>query len=949
MLRRAAGKPLGENYPEVMAAAFSGPTGSTQRRRFFEGLCAGKIPGSSHFLLALLANSGASSVLLTTNFDHLSETAYAHYTTRLLRIFLSGDDLDQVHLHDGNPKIVKLHGDFLFDDLANLEHEMRLRVNENMRSKLLAALTNRGLLVLGYGGRDTSIMSLLEYCLKTKGVLRLGIWWVAVSSEEFNNPLVKTLQQIASDNRKPFHFLISPKGAAHFLSRCCRKLDIGIMRRPRFGAGRQSNITLSNLGRFQLRPTPRPTIHHVKHSAVENSRRAALLRSKESTWITDDNTIVLVRSILERQHRRPIFYFSFRFARNFPVTEHLIDSVLTFAATLGVFRPGDSLVGVLEQLLLLNTIFIFDDVPSRNGSAWTHHFLDLVKSAVTAQGRTRKGTVIVLSPPCGSPESLQDTLGCVDAKFPQGNRNLQLMAKLRFAEEGTLLCALFDGPGAQFLEFACQCGIIDQRGNRFCIKEKYREYFAAQEVPLSELARAAAILDVQSDDTSLFGGGIHFHLEAARLYFAAAEYAKAAKIDAPICWFLVHAYGMQFAKAAYSDLREYFIPWRERREQLLRSLSRIDFLQLWRALVDTAIRLRVVDPDLNVELSQVRRDIKEMWPDAWLHAHDGVTSIAKGDPSGGITSLRNASTVLSKEHDFRGLAYIQFELTEHLMDRAEATSNLKDLRAALRCARKSERLFASLGDSLMSDLCKENQSGCLLKLERAHEAEKVLKKFVSDPGLSRRKAVVYGNLFTCNLLLNRHDVAEGYFFESNLNAAYVGYWDGVLRNVLALAEYVAGPSARLMKDCPALADVYDRACSVWSFRPTEWGSMGISKLLARFTRKEIASTYPTASVTKLLTTFLSATKSRLDPWKRVTSAFFVSCLLRFHVKSTKLERLWRAVKPLLSVEEQRWLYCGISWLSSDQREDLRTFAIRHGLPDDIRQLFADMVKTAHSL
>src|SRR5712691_12832093 len=60
MLRSTDRKRLGETYPEVMAAAFSGPTGPPQRRRFFEGLCAGKVPGSSHFLLALLANSGAS-------------------------------------------------------------------------------------------------------------------------------------------------------------------------------------------------------------------------------------------------------------------------------------------------------------------------------------------------------------------------------------------------------------------------------------------------------------------------------------------------------------------------------------------------------------------------------------------------------------------------------------------------------------------------------------------------------------------------------------------------------------------------------------------------------------------------------------------------------------------------------------------------------------------------
>ena len=272
-----------------------------------------------------------------------------------------------------------------------------------------------------------------------------------------------------------------------------------------------------------------------------------------------------------------------------------------------------------------------------------------------------------------------------------------------------------------------------------------------------------------------------------------------------------------------------------------------------------------------------------------------------------------------------------------------------DLKAALRFARNSERLFALLGDTFMSDLSRENQSGCLLKMERAKEAEKILRNFVSDPGLSRRKAVVYGNLFTSNLLLNRHDLAEGYFFESNLNAAYVGYWDGILRNVLALVEYLTTPAGRLMKNSPTLLNAYGCACNVWSFRPTEWGSTGLSKLLARSARTEIASTHSTVSTTKYLTTFLSATKTHLDPWKRVTNAFFVACLQRFHGKSPRLENLWRAAKPLLSVEEQNWLRCGISWLSPDHRVDLQTFAVKRGLPNDIQQLFGQMVKSAQSL
>ena len=90
--------------------------------------------------------------VFTTNFDHLTETALAQTCSRPTRVYMHREALDTLPPLASFARVVKLHGDFLFDSLANTDAEMGEAVSAAMRANLAAALCHRGLLVAGYTG-----------------------------------------------------------------------------------------------------------------------------------------------------------------------------------------------------------------------------------------------------------------------------------------------------------------------------------------------------------------------------------------------------------------------------------------------------------------------------------------------------------------------------------------------------------------------------------------------------------------------------------------------------------------------------------------------------------------------------------------------------------------------------------------------------------------------------
>lgn len=78
---------------------------------------------------------------------------------------------------DDSLKVVKLHGDFLFSDIDNTEEQTK-DLRQYMKEGLELFLRVGGLIVVGYSGRDDSVMSPLEDLMDDPNAFRYPLYWV---------------------------------------------------------------------------------------------------------------------------------------------------------------------------------------------------------------------------------------------------------------------------------------------------------------------------------------------------------------------------------------------------------------------------------------------------------------------------------------------------------------------------------------------------------------------------------------------------------------------------------------------------------------------------------------------------------------------------------------------------------------------------------------------------
>lgn len=167
----------------------------TQRRNFVEMSVKNAIPSIGYRYLANLVRANYFNTIFTTNFDDLIEQSLLSANLELKPIICSHDaSISSIPVVSNRPKIIKLHGDFLFDDIKTTLTETT-RLEENMKNKFEEFLKNFGLIVIGYSGNDDSIMDILEKLIKKDGFLDGGLYWCTrdVKEIEKNYRLKKLL------------------------------------------------------------------------------------------------------------------------------------------------------------------------------------------------------------------------------------------------------------------------------------------------------------------------------------------------------------------------------------------------------------------------------------------------------------------------------------------------------------------------------------------------------------------------------------------------------------------------------------------------------------------------------------------------------------------------------------------------------------------------------------
>lgn len=155
------------------------PTGQ-DRRVFFQSYVAKARPHIGYRLLPLLAKAGLVRTVWTTNFDGLISRASALADLICIEVGIDTPHRAERPQAEGELRAISLHGDYRYDELKNTVAELQQQ-EATLRNELLHELQDYDLVVLGYSGRDASIMDALRLAYSGSSTCRL--FWCGFGSD----------------------------------------------------------------------------------------------------------------------------------------------------------------------------------------------------------------------------------------------------------------------------------------------------------------------------------------------------------------------------------------------------------------------------------------------------------------------------------------------------------------------------------------------------------------------------------------------------------------------------------------------------------------------------------------------------------------------------------------------------------------------------------------------
>lgn len=189
-------------YSHYFERAFST---QSERREFLEPYIEKSRPSYGHRVLAHLLLNEASRSVWTTNFDRTVEDAVftaSGSTTSLTISDLNTPEIASSAVSDRRyPMLVKLHGDYQSGHLMNLDAELGAQ-NSNMEQAFVEGMNDALLVIIGYSGRDDSVLSMMRRALFENGTDVRGFFWCTQFDEEPSQG-VQELLEIARDNGIP--------------------------------------------------------------------------------------------------------------------------------------------------------------------------------------------------------------------------------------------------------------------------------------------------------------------------------------------------------------------------------------------------------------------------------------------------------------------------------------------------------------------------------------------------------------------------------------------------------------------------------------------------------------------------------------------------------------------------------------------------------------------------
>lgn len=175
---------------------------AADRAAYFRNLFAGVNPGPGYQLLCLLARTGVIRSVWTTNFDGLTAKAAVRLGVEVYEVSEDSASRIQRAVPPNALLHTALHGDYRYDALKNTDEELREQ-NAILADALANAAATQPLVVIGYSGRDQSIMRALASGYRKEGTGRL--FWCGYRDEEPLPAVAKLIQWARDHGHEAFY------------------------------------------------------------------------------------------------------------------------------------------------------------------------------------------------------------------------------------------------------------------------------------------------------------------------------------------------------------------------------------------------------------------------------------------------------------------------------------------------------------------------------------------------------------------------------------------------------------------------------------------------------------------------------------------------------------------------------------------------------------------------
>ncbi len=151
-------------------------------------------PSIGYVMLSYLLTQTKNNVVVTTNFDHLTEDAVNYYTQTIPLIIGHESLAHYISRGINRPTIVKIHRDLLFDPKNRTEELETLHTN--WKNVLNIIFSEYHPIFIGYAGNDKSLM---DFLLENSNKFTSGDWafpyWLIYKTDEVSGKVLELLQK----------------------------------------------------------------------------------------------------------------------------------------------------------------------------------------------------------------------------------------------------------------------------------------------------------------------------------------------------------------------------------------------------------------------------------------------------------------------------------------------------------------------------------------------------------------------------------------------------------------------------------------------------------------------------------------------------------------------------------------------------------------------------------